>query len=130
MIESAQIRAMLQQVIAFQISLDEFDAWLTKASWNMQQDSDAESIRLVGAIEGRIAEFDHGHISARGLYREFEQMIGFVSIETNEPKVRVFSSGSVGEGQKLFNFHFEQSVDADKRFSLGFSSAPLLPALR
>ena len=126
MIESAQIRAVLQQVIAFQIPLDEFDAWLTKASWNMQQNSDADSIRLVGRIEGCIAEFEQGHISARDLYKEFERMIGIVRVEIETPNVLVFSSGSVDE-QQPFNFQFEQSVDADKTLALEFSSAPPLP---
>jgi hypothetical protein len=92
----------------------------------MQQDSDAEAISLVGGIEGRLAEFEQGHIPSRELYKAFERMIGIVRIEAEEPPVRVFASGSVDQGQP-FNFQFEQSVDADKTLALEFSSAPPLP---
>jgi len=51
---------MLQQVIAAGVSLDQFDEWLSKASWNMHHDSSPEAISLVGKIELLLAEYDDG----------------------------------------------------------------------
>jgi len=60
MITVDQTRAMLQQVIAAGVSLDQFDEWLSKASWNMHHDSSPEAISLVGKIELLLAEYDDG----------------------------------------------------------------------
>lgn len=116
---------MLQQLIAFQISLDEFDAWLAKASWNMQQDSDADSVKLVGQIEGRIAEFEQGHISEGELYREFERIDGILRIGSDS-KVCVVASGSVTSDQPR-EFQFGPLPDAGKRLELEFWCALPLP---
>jgi hypothetical protein len=51
---------MLQQVILASVSLDQFDEWLAKASWNMQRDSSPEAISLVGKIELLLAAYDDG----------------------------------------------------------------------
>jgi hypothetical protein len=60
MITVDQIRAMLQQVVLASVSLDQFDEWLSKASWNMHHNSSAEAISLVGKIELILAEYDDG----------------------------------------------------------------------
>ncbi len=122
MIEYAQIRAMLHQLIAFQISLDEMDEWLSRESWNMHQDSGADAIRLVGAIEGRVAEFEQGHISERDLYRALERLVDVVNVQSREPEVRIIASGSVDAGQP-FSFKFGPWAGADTQFGLEFSSA-------
>jgi hypothetical protein len=60
MITVDQIRTMLQQVILASVSLDQFDEWLSKASWNMHHESSPEAISLVGKIELILAEYDAG----------------------------------------------------------------------
>ncbi len=60
MITVDQTRAMLQQVVLASVSLDEFDEWLSEASWNMHHDSSPEAIRLVGKIELLLAAYDDG----------------------------------------------------------------------
>jgi len=49
---------MLQQVILASVSLDHFDEWLSKASWNMHLDSSPEAISLVGKIELILSDYD------------------------------------------------------------------------
>lgn len=60
MITVDQIRTMLQQVILADISFDQFDERLSRASWDMHLDSSAEAISLVGKIELILAGFEDG----------------------------------------------------------------------
>ena len=79
MITAAQIRSMIQQLTLLKISLDDFDQWLTAASWNMHKDSQPESDeakRMIGKIELGLAEFDAGHKSRRQLFNELAILAG------------------------------------------------------
>jgi hypothetical protein len=82
MITVDQIRSAVQQVILSKISLDDFDEWLTKASWNMHKDSKVEAVRMVGNIELMLAEFDSGDLSERDLRKAFQRMAATFVCET------------------------------------------------
>ncbi len=58
MLNSAQIRIMVGELVLSRISLDDFEDWLVGASWNMHQNPeiDAETKRLVGAIELNVSQ--------------------------------------------------------------------------
>lgn len=62
MLSVKSIREQLQNVLAGQVSLDDFEDWLVQASWNMHQHADDESQQLVGAIELHLAELSDGLI--------------------------------------------------------------------
>lgn len=74
MITISQIRSVLQEVILSKISLDQFDKWLTDASWNMHQDSTAEAIKLVGQLELILADYDAERISQSDAIQAFKRL--------------------------------------------------------
>lgn len=63
MISVDQIRAVLPQFLAGEITLDQFDEWIAKTSWDMQQDSSPDAISMVGTIELILSEYDSGCLS-------------------------------------------------------------------
>ena len=125
MITTTQIRAMIQQVTLFKISLDDFEEWLTAASWSMHQDSEPEAVQLVGKIELGLAEVDAGHKSYADLLRDFASLAGMFEIGCAPAIPRLVASSSARSFP--FNFRFELSEDVDKRYGMGFSYTPLLP---
>jgi hypothetical protein len=74
MITVDQIRAELQRVVLSEISLDDFDEWLTKASWNMQQDSAPGAVNLVGKIELLLADYDSERVSHPSLITALHEL--------------------------------------------------------
>jgi hypothetical protein len=92
MITVDQIRAVLQQVVLSKISLDDFDEWLTKASWNMHRDSVPDAIQAVGKIELRLAEADRKEVSDEDLVQDL--LASLPSVEfTNVPVFVTISTG-------------------------------------
>jgi hypothetical protein len=71
MISVEQIRSMIEQLTLSKLSLDDFDEWLTRASWNMHVSSSPEAIALVGQIEGGLAVYEAGDISYDAMMQEF-----------------------------------------------------------
>jgi hypothetical protein len=59
MIQENDIREKLLQLG----SLDEFEDWLVRNSWNMHLDSNPSAQRLVGKIELALAEFYDGYVT-------------------------------------------------------------------
>jgi hypothetical protein len=70
MITVDQIRTVLQQVVESKLSLDEFDEWLSRASWEMHKDSAPDAVQTVGTIELRLAEADSRTVSEEDLVQE------------------------------------------------------------
>lgn len=77
MVTAAQVRVMVGELSLSKISLDDFEEWLTRVSWNMHQNPnvDDETKKFVGAIELRLADSDSSK-----LIGELEKAAGFYSI--------------------------------------------------
>jgi hypothetical protein len=93
MITVDQIRYALQQVILSEISLDDFDEWIAKASWNMHQDASIEAMQLVGKIELILADHDNGHISDAEVVQAFRKL-NSIFVLSNVDVVFISTSGS------------------------------------
>jgi len=125
MITAAQIRAMIQQLTSTKISLDDFEEWMTAASWNMHKESsDPDAIRMVGKFELYLAE------SAQ---KKQEEIIGNLAsiagvFQIGEtPGISVTTAGTASQTIPL-KYQFELSADAGKQFEKEFSYTLLLPA--
>lgn len=114
MITVTQIREHLVDLLASNEAeaLDDFDDWLTDASWNMHLHSDHQAQRIVSAIELRLAEFDSGRIGKEQLREQLKRVLRDCSIGISADPIVVFSGSSVD---------FKHQVWA-------FSSAGMLPA--
>lgn len=55
-----QIRARLAQYLAGDISLEDFEGWLTPASWELEEPGAAAAEALASAIMLKLAEFSNG----------------------------------------------------------------------
>jgi hypothetical protein len=76
MIVEYQIRQWLARYLSNEISLDQFEDWLVKQSWNMHRDSDEASQKLASALELRLAEYSSGHLDEPALR---EELVPFVT---------------------------------------------------
>jgi hypothetical protein len=94
MINVDQIRVMLQRVILAEVSLDEFDEWISRESWNMHKDSSIEAIELIGKIELILADFDSGACSEAGVIKAFASLNPVFRISNVENPVSITTSGS------------------------------------
>ncbi len=117
MIHVAEIRSMLQQLILAEMSLEAFDSWLAKASWNMHLDSDSDAIQLVGALQSLLAELDAGHVSSDDFHQEIKDLAGLYVFGD--------SSNVVASGSITHPLLFGKSESAGKRFSMEFLCTPL-----
>jgi hypothetical protein len=77
MIEADQIREKLRQLLMESISLDAFDEWIARETWNMHLDSAPEAINLAGKVELLLAEFDGGYLSNQKLFERLGSLIAF-----------------------------------------------------
>lgn len=116
---------MIHQLTLLKISLDDFEEWLTSASWNMHKDSQPESgevRRMVGKIELALAEYDDGRKSESQLFSELDNLAGWFKMG-NSAQSMLFASSTAQILQ--FNFQLELSEHVDKRFGMGLSYTPL-----
>lgn len=127
MITVDAISAMLQQLAQSNISLDQFDEWLTRDSWNMHKDSSPAAVKMVGEIERRMAECDSGVVAEEELLLELEKMAGFFHMGQRS-NLRVVASADVNP--LPFSFQLALLAGADKRFATEFSYTPLQPVAR
>ncbi len=125
MISVQEISAMLRQVALSGISLDDFDEWLTRQSWDMHKDSDPAAIAMVGRIERLFAEHERDLITDDDLLQSLQRMNGIYLINVQD-EPHVVSAGSVNT-YSAPTVRFEPSADADRRFSMEFSYTPPLP---
>ena len=136
MITVDQIRSMLQQLTLSQLSLDDFDEWLTGASWNMQQASSPEAISMVGQIEARLAEYEDGHISWETIIEAFGKMavvpppmppiFSPFEMSNSRPMPAIVTSAMTADASVL-NFPLRWSAASDKQPVSGFSYTLLRP---
>jgi hypothetical protein len=132
MITVDQIRSMLQQVTLSKISLDEFDEWFAKASWNMHQDSSPEAIQLVGKIELRLAQADNEEVADEVLVKHLNELVA-AKQETFLVKKfdigPVQKTGFVTSGLPInatkFNFQSQSLAVSGKQSVREFSFSPL-----
>jgi hypothetical protein len=93
MITVDQIRSVLQQVVLSKMSLDDFDEWLTKTSWNMHKDSVPDAIQAVGKIELCLAEAGRKEISDQDLAQDLLASLPSVEIRNVMVSVIVCTGG-------------------------------------
>lgn len=120
MITVQQIRQSLRLVSAKKMSLDAFDEWLSKASWNMHKDSSAEAVKMVGNIELMLSCLDEGKQSEDEVLLALR---GIPGVFGETPDVLTSASGSVSTVSS-----FEWSAPSDRRPASVFSYTPLLQA--
>ncbi len=74
MVSIELIREYVDQLLANNCSLDEFEDWLVGASWNMHQNADSEVQQLVGFLELHLAEYSAGHLDYSDLIVELRTL--------------------------------------------------------
>lgn len=75
MITQAQIVRQIECLLAGNISLDDFEDWLVRSSWNMHLDSPSEAQELVWRIELNLAEHSSGHLDETELRAELKDLV-------------------------------------------------------
>lgn len=80
MISSRDIRDRLADALLEKSSLDDFEDWLVQHSWNVHKAADFDLLRLVYAIELRLAEHSSGHLSEDALRKELRSLLQIVPV--------------------------------------------------
>jgi hypothetical protein len=89
MISQVEIYSKLNSLISHDLSLPDFEDWLVEKSWNMHKNSDPAAVKLVSAIELRLAEWSSGHLSEESMRKEFLSMlVGHVVLQMQAAHVR------------------------------------------
>lgn len=95
----AELRQRLAGFVGGDESLEDFDDWFSLASWNAHKDSSPGALRLVGAVELRLAEYSNGHLSYDELLHELELLA------ISQPVQRATSGNTVFITTVLVNMH-------------------------
>jgi hypothetical protein len=84
MITVSQIREHLQSLLDSNdpSSLDEFEDWLVRASWNMHQDTDLAAQEFASSIELRLVEFSSGDQDESVLRKDILKLLNEYSVPT------------------------------------------------
>lgn len=116
MISIDQIREALQEVVFAKVSLDRFDEWFSRASWNMHGDSSPEAIKTVGQIELILSDYDNDLISEQDVVQAFQRLIPVFRLSNIEQEVVVRSFGGDGINPQPLSLP-KLWVASDKQFS-------------
>ena len=82
MISECRVLRQIECLLAHKISLEEFEDWLVRSSWNMQRDSDGKAQDLVWKIELSLAEYSSGHLDSKDLRAELRNLVSESSEKT------------------------------------------------
>jgi hypothetical protein len=130
MVTVDQIKSMLQQLTLFRISLDDFEEWLTAASWNMHKDSKPDAVRMVGQIELLLSEYDGGYRSEKQVFDGLSLIAGVFEMSNAPAMPRVAASSTWHWYRDSPNLKFQLSEASDRQYGSGFSYTPLVQASR
>ncbi len=88
MIEENDIRAQVANYLSGSQSLDEFEDWFVKQSWNMHQDSENSAQQLVGKIELALSEYSNNHVSEEAFRSQLRRLAStyFVTMGAASPQ--------------------------------------------
>jgi len=75
MISELEVRRKLSELLACQLSLEEFEDWLVQRSWNMHLDSSAGAQDLVSTLELALSEHSSGHLSEESLFDQLRSLL-------------------------------------------------------
>lgn len=75
MISESQIFRQIERLLADKISLDAFEDWLVRSSWNMHLDSGSKAQSLVWKIELSLAEYSSEHVDVKELLAELKNLV-------------------------------------------------------
>lgn len=93
MIQEAEIREQMANVVEDRLSLDDFEDWIVRQSWNMHRDSNEDAQSLASEIELALAEHSSNHLGEQELRALLRSLLGEiqitaqVSVERIAPKV-------------------------------------------
>ena len=76
-----EIRDWLGQYLDGKISLRQFEDWFVPAAWGIPRTASPGTLRLVGEIELRLAEFSNGHWTEPELRAKLEPLATFYQTE-------------------------------------------------
>ena len=75
MVSESQIFRQIERLLVNRISLDAFEDWLVRSSWNMHLDSGSKAQSLVWKIELSLAEYSSEHVDVKELLAELKNLV-------------------------------------------------------
>lgn len=91
-----QIQDQLARYVHHEISLNDFQAWLVRRSWNVHLVGNTEAERFTFAIEGLLAEYSNGDLTKDALNTELAALLstGTRPVEFAREPTTVTGTGS------------------------------------
>jgi len=93
MINKISVEDKMSELLRNEISLEQFENWLSSASWSMHIDSAPEAIDLVSSIHHILSERDDRVIDEAGLLNELRSLrssVTYASVLVGEPTIPYF----------------------------------------
>lgn len=84
MIQEYEVRDQLISLLSGDVSLDDFEDWLTTSSWNMHQHSPRAAQELVGDIELALFEYSNGLLDEDQLRMRLLSLAGNIYVPIPE----------------------------------------------
>ena len=80
MIQEAEIRERIANVVQDRLSLDDFEDWVARQSWNMHRDSNEDAQSLVSEVELALAEYSSNHLDEQELWALLRSLLDEIQI--------------------------------------------------
>jgi len=81
MISSGEVQNRLADFLAGNSSLDDFEDWFVKQSWDVHKFQDFDLQRLIFAIELRLSEHSSGHLPEDALREDLRRILQRVPLK-------------------------------------------------
>jgi hypothetical protein len=75
LISEFEVRNRLADLVNDEASVDSFERWLLRQSWNMHLGGSQAAQDLVSEIELHLAEYSNGHLSKDALFSELSSLL-------------------------------------------------------
>ncbi len=75
MFSEIQLREELARYLNGKLSLDDFEDWFARESWNVHKSNDLGAQRMAYAVELRLSEHSNGHLPEDELRNELDQLL-------------------------------------------------------
>lgn len=75
MVEEKEVQDKLSEVVSDQLSLEQFENWLSSYSWNMHRDSSRDAVDLISSVHLLLSERDDQIFDEQSLKQEFLKLL-------------------------------------------------------
>ena len=119
MLTETEIKAHVAQFLNGSLSIDDFNTWLTRASWNMHLSASARVQEVVGTVELCLAEFSLGHLREDEFRKELRAILDPPIVN-----LRFWTVGHADREYSTLSSEEEPKTNTSGVYAMSLSMAP------